>query len=108
MRREKIISLGEAIEEWIASNNLQKKLGEISVLNHWHKIVGAHFAQLTKRKKIENGILFISTESSVIRHELQITKTKLRNRINQYFGNEVVKEIKIDVHNSHISNKNTK
>lgn len=97
MRRQKTIPLGQVIDEWIHSNTASKKLGEMSVINNWETLVGGHMAKSTQGLRIVDGVLFVKITSGVVKQELQMIRTPLKNRINREFGYEVLADIKLDM-----------
>ena len=97
MRRQKTIPLGQVIEEWISQSSSSQKLGEMSVLNNWETIVGGHMARSTKGLRIEDRVLFVKLTSGVVKQELQMIRTPLKDKINREYGYEVLADIKLDM-----------
>ena len=59
MRRNKTITIKEALEDLIREYNLEPKLKEASTLKIWDGITGKAIAQRTKRIFIREGVLHI-------------------------------------------------
>ncbi len=93
MRRNKTISLGEALGDLIREYRLEKGLKEAAVLNIWEKIAGKVITARTKRTYLREGVLHIWLTSSVVRNELMMLRDALKSQINSRAGEEVVREI---------------
>ncbi len=93
MRRNKTITLGEALSDLIREYRLEKGLKEAEVLNIWESIAGRVITARTKRTYLRDGVLHIHLTSSVVRNELMMLRDSLKNRINSRAGEEVVREI---------------
>jgi predicted nucleic acid-binding Zn ribbon protein len=95
MRRNKTISLKEALEDLIREYHLGPKLKEASVIKIWEGVTGKAIAARTKRIFIKEGVLHIYLTSSVVKNELMMLRETLRSQINSKAGEEVVREIMI-------------
>ncbi|MEZ4998882.1 MAG: DUF721 domain-containing protein [Bacteroidales bacterium] len=93
MRRNKTITLGEALSDLVREYRLEKGLKEAEVLNIWESIAGRVITARTKRTYLRDGVLHIHLTSSVVRNELMMLRDSLKNRINSRAGEEVVREI---------------
>jgi len=93
MRRNKTITLGEALGDLIKEYRLEKGLKEAAVLNIWENISGKVITARTKRTYLKDGVLHIYLTSSVVRNELMMLRDALRSQINSRAGEEVVREI---------------
>jgi predicted nucleic acid-binding Zn ribbon protein len=93
MRRNKTITLGEALGYLIKEYRLEKGLKEAAVLNIWENIAGKVITARTKRTYLKDGVLHIYLTSSVVRNELMMLRDALRSQINSRAGEEVVREI---------------
>ncbi len=93
MRRNKTITLGEALSDLIREYRLEKGLKEAEVLNIWESIAGKVITARTKRTYLKEGVLHIHLTSSVVRNELMMLRDSIKKRINSRAGEEVVREI---------------
>ena len=66
MRRNKTITLGEALGELIKEYRLEKGLKDAAVLNIWEDIAGKVITARTKRIYLKDGVLHIYLTSSVL------------------------------------------
>lgn len=95
MRRNKTISLKEALDDLIREYRLAPKLREASVINMWESITGKAISVRTKKIYIRDGVLHIYLSSAVVKNELMMLREALREQINLKAGEEVVNQIVI-------------
>jgi predicted nucleic acid-binding Zn ribbon protein len=93
MRRSKTISIAEAIGDYIRELNLEGKLGEAAVINSWEETVGKVISSRTKKIYIRDKVLYVHLSSSVVRNELLMLRTALKDKINSKAGQEVITDI---------------
>lgn len=95
MRRNKTISLKEALDDLVREYRLESGLQEASVISIWESIAGKVIMTRTKKTYLKDGVLHIYLTSSVVRNELLMMRDSLKSRINNKAGKEVVREIVI-------------
>jgi len=95
MRRNKTITLKEALDDLINEYRLQPGLNEAAVINIWESIAGKVIMTRTKKTYVKDGVLHRYLNSSVVRNELLMLREALKNRINNKAGKEVIREIVI-------------
>ncbi len=95
MRRNKTISLKEALDDLVREYRLEPGLQEASVISIWESIAGKVIMTRTKKTYLKDGVLHIYLTSSVVRNELLMMRDSLKSRINNKAGKEVVREIVI-------------
>jgi predicted nucleic acid-binding Zn ribbon protein len=93
MRRNKTISLAEALQDYIREMNLEGKLSEIGVINSWEESVGKAISSHTTKIYIRDHILYVHLNSSVVRNELLMLRQSIKDRLNEKAGTEVIKDI---------------
>ncbi len=92
-RRNENLPLGEALQEFIKENRLQKGMDKVNVREAWAKLMGNGVNNYTTAVELRNETLFISLTSSVLREELSHGKTKIINLLNEELGRELVKKL---------------
>lgn len=93
MRRNKTITLGEALDDLVKEYRLGTGLKEAGVINIWESLAGKVITTRTKRVYLKDGVLHIWLTSSVVRNELMMLRDALKTQINSRAGEEVVREI---------------
>jgi hypothetical protein len=87
------ISLKEAINKLIKHYQLQGKLTETQLNDSWEEIMGKPIAKYTRSLQLNNGRLVVKLSSSVLRQELSYGKNQLIERLNEHFGEAVIRDI---------------
>jgi predicted nucleic acid-binding Zn ribbon protein len=86
-------TLKEVIERLLKAYKWEAGIDEAKLVNSWENIVGKIIAKHTTRLKVSNRILYINVDSSVIRNELMMSRSKLIDRINEEMGGKMIAEI---------------
>ncbi len=73
------------------------KLQENEVFKFWPKAVGKQIALQTKPDSLRNGTLFIKTTSSVWVQQLHFMKEEILEKLNEFAGKNIIKEIRFSV-----------
>lgn len=82
------------ILEGVVSQFPQKiRFDELNIKDIWQSVMGKPIAEQTQNIYLKNNILHIKIVSSVLRQELMMHKSKIRNLINEKFSYEMVKDI---------------
>jgi hypothetical protein len=93
VRKKNNVSLGEALQEFISSNKLQKGLDKVMVREAWASLMGNGVDNYTTGIDLRNGTLYVSLSSSVLREELSHGKSKIIALLNDELGRDVVTKI---------------
>jgi predicted nucleic acid-binding Zn ribbon protein len=93
MRRSKTISIEEAIRDYIREMNIGGKLNETTIISSWEETVGKAISSRTSKIYIKDQILYVHLNSSVVRNELLMLRSALRDKLNEKAGVEVIKDI---------------
>lgn len=86
-------TLGDLISKLMKAYQLDGKLKEIDVTSKWEEMMGRAVALRTKKISIRNKILYLEIDSSVMREELQYGKTVIIERVNDFAGFEMIKDV---------------
>ncbi|WKK86577.2 DUF721 domain-containing protein [Marivirga arenosa] len=93
IRKSEATPLGQVINEMFDAYHLNKKVDHTQVVNLWPKLMGKTIANHTKGVFMKDNKLFITVESSALKHELHMNKEKIIHMFKEKLGKEVVKEI---------------
>ncbi|MBP8904383.1 MAG: DUF721 domain-containing protein [Paludibacteraceae bacterium] len=93
MRRNNTEKLEDVLGQVLKQNHLDEKLYETRVINSWAVVLGENIMRYTTNIYFNNKKLYVTLSSSVLRHELFLTRTEIRNSLNKYVGADVLKEI---------------
>lgn len=87
------MSIGDALQEFVQENKLQKGLDKVNVKEVWNTEMGAPVAKYTTAIKLDGSTLHVALSSSVLREELGYGKEKIITMINKKIGKELVKKL---------------
>lgn len=87
--------IGEALNQILAKSRLKNGLRAAAINEVWEKIMGTTIAKYTQKIEIINHKLFITTHVAALKNELHFQKELIKQRLNEEFGEDVVKEIVI-------------
>ncbi|WP_372973874.1 DUF721 domain-containing protein [Muriicola sp.] len=93
VRKKNNLSLGEALQDFISSNKLQKGLDKVHVRESWVNLMGNGVNNYTTGIELREDTLYVSLSSSVLREELSLGKSKIIDLLNEELGREVVRKI---------------
>ncbi|MBT8211280.1 MAG: DUF721 domain-containing protein [Eudoraea sp.] len=86
-------SLGEALQEFIAANKLQKGIDEVKVKEAWERLMGNGVNHYTQSIALRGETLYVSLSSSVLREQLGLGNSKIIAMLNDDLGREVIKKL---------------
>ena len=93
MSRTNDKTLKEAMEQMLKVYRLKGKYDETFAVASWEEVVGKAVASRTKEIFIRDKKLFVRLESSVVKNELKMMRTKIIGNLNEKAGAEVIQEI---------------
>ena len=93
MRRNKTISLADAVKDYIREMNFEGKLNEAGIINSWEETVGKAIGSRTSKIYIKDQVLYVHLNSSVVRNELLMLRQALMEKLNEKSGTQVIRDI---------------
>ena len=86
-------SLGDAIKEVMRSLRMENKLQEVNLMASWEPIVGSMIARHTEHLAVKNRILYVNLDSSALRSELMMARSKIVKALNKEVGKNIITDI---------------
>ncbi|MDZ7767474.1 MAG: DUF721 domain-containing protein [Melioribacteraceae bacterium] len=86
-------SISEILSTEKPFQHLKSSVDGYRAVDEFSKIF-PELSKVAKAKKYDNGILFIHTENSVWRSELNLNKQTMLKKINAYFEKKIINNIK--------------
>lgn len=86
-------TIGDALKDFIKTNNLSKGLDKVNVTEAWHTVMGTAISGYTAAVKLEGDTIYVQLNSSVLREELSYGKEKIINMLNDELGREIIKKL---------------
>ncbi|MGI5975702.1 MAG: DUF721 domain-containing protein [Paludibacter sp.] len=93
MRRRNTETLGNIIQQFLKQSKLDKPLYEKRVIDAWSKVLGKNIMNYTGELSIKNKKLYVTITSSVLRHDLFISREQILQSLNKHVGHNVINEI---------------
>lgn len=94
MERREPESVGDVLRGLLEETMLQDRMEELRAADLWPKVVGRQIAGECKPPSVKKGIMSIGVGNASLRQELHMSRSRLREMINNHLGKEVIKEIK--------------
>ncbi len=88
-----VISLGDAIKEFLKEYKHRDKLQASEAVNAWTIVMGKNIQALTQTVYVKGNKLYVHLKSSVLRSELMMHRSKIVKAINTQVGAEVIKDV---------------
>ncbi|MDD3320621.1 MAG: DUF721 domain-containing protein [Paludibacter sp.] len=93
MRKKNTELLSDVIKQVLRQQHLDKPLYEKRLIDAWPQVLGNNIVQYTSNLKISNRVLYVSLTSSVLRHDLFLSREQIKNSLNKQVGAEVIIDI---------------
>jgi hypothetical protein len=86
-------SIGDAIQKFLEQSRIKGSIQALQIGDVWGDIMGKTVARYTEDIRIINDTLFITTHVAPLKQELIFQKEKIKLRVNEALGKNVIKEI---------------
>ena len=92
-RKNDNLTMGEALQEFIQKNRLQKGMDKVDVRSAWTTLMGNGVQTYTTAVELRGDTLFVSLSSSVLREELGLGRSKIITMLNEELGRDIIKKM---------------
>jgi predicted nucleic acid-binding Zn ribbon protein len=86
-------SIKDAIQKLLKVYKLDDKLAERRLISSWEEVMGKMIANHTKDLYVRNKQLFVTLDSSALRNELAMAKSKIIKMMNEAAGSDVINDV---------------
>ena len=93
MRKKNTELLSDVIRQVLKQQHLDRPLYEKRLIDAWPIVLGNNIMQYTTTLSIRNRILYVSLSSSVLRHDLFLSREEIKTSLNKHVGTEVIIDI---------------
>ena len=93
MRKQNTELLSDVILQVLKEQHLDKPLNEKRLIDAWPLVLGSNIEKYTSQLIIKNRVLYVSMLSSVLRHDLFLSREEIKNSLNKQVGVEVIVDI---------------
>ena len=87
------INIGDAVKQVMESSGWKQRIQEIRLRRDWETIVGKTVARYTSELSLRNGILTLGTSVAPLKQELRYAKDNLKQNVNDFYKEVVVREV---------------
>jgi len=93
MRKKNTELLSDVIRQVLKEQHLDAPLYEKRLIEAWPQILGNNIVQYTSELYIKNRVLYVSLTSSVLRHDLFLSREEIKKSLNKQVGADVIVDI---------------
>ena len=93
MRKKNTELLSDVIRQVLGELHLDQPLNEKRLIDAWPQVLGKNIVQYTSDLNIKNRVLYVSLTSSVLRHDLFMSREEIKKSLNNQVGVEVIVDI---------------
>ncbi len=93
MRKKNTEMLRDVIRQVLKEQHLDRPLYEKRLIDAWPVVLGKNIMNYTTGLTIKNKVLFVQLSSSVLRHDLFISREEIKKSLNKQVGAEVIVDI---------------
>ena len=86
-------SIADAIQKFLEQSRIKGSIQALQIEDMWEEIMGKTIAKYTEEIKIINDTLFITTHVGPLKQELIFQKEKIKLRVNEALGKNLIKEV---------------
>lgn len=88
-------SMGEAVQKFLNESRIKGSIQALQVEEVWEQIMGKTIARYTDSINIIDKTLFISTHVAPLKQELVFQREKIKLRVNEALGQNVINDVVI-------------
>lgn len=93
MRKKNTELLSDVIRQVLREHQLDRPLNEKRLIESWPLVLGTNIMQYTSELVVKNRILYVTLTSSVLRHDLFMSREEIKKSLNDRVGVEVIVDI---------------
>ncbi len=93
MRRSNTESIGQVVRQFLRDEGLETPLNQHRLIHSWQEVMGQAIMQYTGDLFIQGQTLHVQIRSSVLRHDLTLSRATLVRRLNEHVGAQVITDI---------------
>lgn len=92
-RKKEVTTAGDAIRELLDTYRIKSKFSQTEVKASWEQLMGKAIASRTTKLFFKKNVLFVELSSAALKQELNMSKSKVVDILQQKFGKSVVEEV---------------
>ena len=87
--------IGDAIKQFLNQSRLKGSIQALQIEDVWESVMGKTISRYTENIKVIDKTLFITTNVAPLKQELIYQKEKIKLRVNEALGENVIENIVI-------------
>ncbi len=92
-RNSRFFTLKDILDDMIRDLRIGGKMDEMKVRKYWHELMGSYITNHTSKIYYKHGKLFVYLESSALKQELFMARTKIIADLNARLQENLVQEL---------------
>jgi hypothetical protein len=88
-------SLGDAMQQFLNGSRIKGGIQALQIEDVWEDIMGKTVARYTDKLQIFGDKLIITTNVAPLKNELKFQKEKIKQRVNEALGKNVIADVEI-------------
>ena len=92
-RRGGFVQIKDVLDDMIGEMRIGGKMNEMNVRKHWHELMGTYITNHTQKIYFNKGKIFIYIESSALKQELYMAKSKIISSLNERLQEDLVNDL---------------
>lgn len=93
MKEGRTESIDKLVELVLKQMGLDQKFKEREICEVWPEVVGQMIASRTRKLSVDNGKLFVTFTSAVVKNEIMMVKEGLIKALNEKVGSVIISDI---------------
>lgn len=97
MKRVSVTPIGKIMETYFAEMGLGEKMNEQRIMDALPNVLGVFICKFITSKYIKNGVLYLRINNSILKGELNMQRTALRDKFNGAVSSDkmIIKDVVI-------------
>ena len=93
MRKKNTELLSDVIRQVLHEQHLDRPLNEKRIIDAWPEVLGSNIMKYTSDLVIRKKVLYVTLTSSVLRHDLFLSREEIKNSLNKHVGAVVIDDV---------------
>ena len=89
------LSIQEAMQQFLKHSRLKYGIQAVQIEEVWAEIMGQTIAKYTDKLRLTGTTLFVTTSVAPLKNELLYQKDIIIKRVNEFLGENVIKDVVI-------------
>ncbi|MFN0048604.1 MAG: DUF721 domain-containing protein [Cytophagales bacterium] len=87
--------MDESLEGMLKTFNLENRYLQTLAITYWEKLLGPTVVSRTEKIYFRDKKMVVSVSSAALKHQLNLSKTKIINAINKELGKVIIEDLTI-------------